>query len=179
MAIKDTTGLDLEGSLALELNDTETLVFNVTATDEFWMTLKFHFPDHFDADEVFIETFNGGTAGTRLAYWVHESFLNGGNLLACNGAGCSAGTTAALADDISYWLKFHFKKGTGNNAISGVYYWDGSDWDDVQQQTTGTETLQADTIRFIDNQDGPAEDHYFDNIRAQSVAADPFPYTPT
>ncbi len=76
-------------------------------------------------------------------------------------------------------MKYHWKLGTGSNGIAEIYFWDGSDWDDVKQKTNGADTLAADTIRFINNQDGVAEENYWDDIHVHAGSSDPFTGDPS
>lgn len=77
-------------------------------------------------------------------------FQTGGNLkIRSNGGSYSAATGQALGSDKTYYLKIHFKQGSGSNALSELWVApDQTSWGTAVSSTDGTATGQVLKLEF-------------------------------
>ena len=170
-----TADLDMHGSLCVKIPIGPGILEHDLAApaNEVYVLTKFRHADAMENDEKIFEFQDN--ADNALGSIYHESAGAGNRLYPLGSASRTAETNAV---NVSSWMKFRYKKGTGANAIVGVSVWTGAAWGSWVLLTNGAATAQVNEASMWNGQDNAAEIQFWDCFQVKATDTDPFTANP-
>ena len=165
-----TSGLDMEGSLCLQLDPTESASFTFTpGSADTYMLLKIRQEDGIDNQEVVITFVDGDSAAMYTVSWVGGG---GTQAMLCDliFADPSGATTETIAVDTARYILLRYHQGSGADAEGGIKVSNGSAWGDEVTSTGGT--LETAIAKIVITNNANLELMTFDDIRISSSPID-------
>jgi len=153
-----TSGLDMVGSECLEVGPGENAYVSFPAQDEVWGIFKCRYNEAIENFEVMIHI-------QSVADRAEINITTSGRLRCAARGGTSSPYTPTNTFNAnnSLYIKWHYKKGTGSDALMEIWTWNGSAWTNNVSSTNGTYTDQVQRFKVHNNAD--TEMFYFDDIR--------------